>query len=449
MRARSTRVLTLVVMLASASCSSAPAEELRGDVAPPAPPPRNADVAPSDAGAEASPWYDDGSDCAPEGCALTPVHVTAGSEHTCVVMKDGSVRCWGNDAHGELGGGSRTRAVTGLPFAVRVGAGDRHSCALVRGGVVWCWGANDLRGYDGAGQLGLPFDGTDAGAAVKHPPAPVPTLARDPARALFVGPLKNCIVVDDASRRVRCFGANHWGELDPSLIDVVTVAPSLNRPAWAIDAKGKVYRASTGGGMTTVPITEVRSLAESIHDAGLFVTRSGEVRTSSAWAFYPCVGGIWKNHALPRPGIGAEGPCPAGGPEVESTAPPALPRARAIAQSIAGLNDYPINDRRTRQMFACAIREDERVACWGQNARGQLGIGTIDPEPQEYYLPPPRVVPIALEGIEHATEISVGGGHACALTAKHELFCWGVNGPEDRLGTGAASGERPRRVSFR
>lgn len=440
------RALSLFLALPffASACASTPSGDERQDE----PAARSAPQAPravADAGTESgSSWYDAGGECLPEGCDVTPAHVSVGMQHTCIVTKDGGVRCWGNDEHGQLGGGARTRPIPGLPFMVRVGAGDRHTCALARGGAVWCWGANDMRGYDDAGQLGLPVG--DAGATAKHAPAPVPTLARDPARALFVGLEKSCIVVDDAARRVRCWGAFQWGELPASLVDVTFVAPSWRRPAWAVDASGKVHRAS---GDLPLDLDGVRELSASVTDSALFVLRDGTVRTSSAGSFYPCIPGTFKNHVLPRPGIGAEAVCDPKAPPIATGSPPGLPRAREIAQSITGLLDFPVNDRRNYQQFACAIREDERVACWGQNARGQLGIGSVDPEPQEYYLPPPRVTPIALEGIAHAREVAVGGGHACAITAEHELFCWGVNGQEDRLGTGAVSGAHPRRVVLR
>ena len=35
---------------------------------------------------------------------LPPVaYAAAGSTHTCAVLKDGSVRCWGSNAFGQLG----------------------------------------------------------------------------------------------------------------------------------------------------------------------------------------------------------------------------------------------------------------------------------------------------------------------------------------------------------
>jgi alpha-tubulin suppressor-like RCC1 family protein len=45
-------------------------------------------------------------------------HVTAGEEHTCALLQDGTVRCWGNNTTGALGDGTRTSQIA--PVAVLV-----------------------------------------------------------------------------------------------------------------------------------------------------------------------------------------------------------------------------------------------------------------------------------------------------------------------------------------
>ena len=79
--------------------------------------------------------------------------VAAGYEHTCAVLDDGTLQCWGSNVYGELGNGSTTSSslpVTGSDInnAIAVAAGGNFTCALLAGGTVQCWGLND------AGQLG-------------------------------------------------------------------------------------------------------------------------------------------------------------------------------------------------------------------------------------------------------------------------------------------------------
>lgn len=81
--------------------------------------------------------------------AATPVHVDTNFRHTCVVLADGHVGCFGQNFDGELGGGSDPEpgiVDPGLTGVTQVAVGQRHTCTLADG-VVSCFG------FDGNGQL--------------------------------------------------------------------------------------------------------------------------------------------------------------------------------------------------------------------------------------------------------------------------------------------------------
>ncbi|MBI5513154.1 MAG: hypothetical protein HY909_05255 [Deltaproteobacteria bacterium] len=73
--------------------------------------------------------------------------LVAGSDFTCALGRDGQVRCWGDNARGQLGRGPAgpamdptPAAVTGLTDVMDVAAMSAGACALRRDGTVWCWG---------------------------------------------------------------------------------------------------------------------------------------------------------------------------------------------------------------------------------------------------------------------------------------------------------------------
>jgi alpha-tubulin suppressor-like RCC1 family protein len=130
----------------------------------------------------------------------SPVHllgaavaVTAGRRHTCVLLRDRTVECWGKNFEGQLGDGTRVDArkpvrVTLLDPAA-ISAGGQHTCALLEKGEVYCWGGNF------AGQLGR-VEGNLALHPVFSGMADVVALA--------AGGWHTCVIL--SSGETRCFG---------------------------------------------------------------------------------------------------------------------------------------------------------------------------------------------------------------------------------------------------
>ncbi|MEM1684754.1 MAG: hypothetical protein QXD60_03255, partial [Nanopusillaceae archaeon] len=78
--------------------------------------------------------------------------IAAGSRHTCALLSNGSIMCWGYNWFGQLGDGTYEDRPTPVPVqginnAIAIAAGYHHTCALLSNRSVMCWGRN------GAGQL--------------------------------------------------------------------------------------------------------------------------------------------------------------------------------------------------------------------------------------------------------------------------------------------------------
>jgi len=109
------------------------------------------------------------------GTGRTAVRIAAGSYHTAVILDDGSVKVWGKNQNGQLGQGNRTQLgyyasdmgdnLTPVDLgtgktAVAIAAGTEHTAVILNDGSVKAWGFNSY------GQLGLGHTehmGNDAG----------------------------------------------------------------------------------------------------------------------------------------------------------------------------------------------------------------------------------------------------------------------------------------------
>jgi E3 ubiquitin-protein ligase HERC3 len=151
-------------------------------------------------------------------------HVTAisarSSIHSCALLDNGSVKCWGYNESGQLGidnvttmgdnSGSMDQ-LTGINLgtgrtATAISAGAYHNCAILDNASVKCWGHNEF------GQLGIDND-TDMGKT-SGSMALLPTVNLGTGRtatAIAAGITHTCALLDNAS--VKCWGRNNFGQL--------------------------------------------------------------------------------------------------------------------------------------------------------------------------------------------------------------------------------------------
>jgi alpha-tubulin suppressor-like RCC1 family protein len=121
------------------------------------------------------------------------VALAAGAAHTCALIVDGTVQCWGDNTYGQLGAG----AVTG---AVEISSGDQHTCVRHADGSMSCWG------YNGEGQLA-------DGDVPNHSLTAVPVLGIDSADLISLGSVHSCARVSAAPVNFKCWGRGNFGQL--------------------------------------------------------------------------------------------------------------------------------------------------------------------------------------------------------------------------------------------
>ncbi len=334
------------------------------------------------------------------GCVVA-VSVSAGFSHTCSLMSDQTIWCWGDNTSGQLGDGtlisrSRAGAVPGITTAVHVSAGNMYTCAVLADGTILCWGDNPV------GQLG---NGTTDDSLV-----PVQVSGITTATSVSAAGDSTCAILSD--RTARCWGSNNYGKLGygtttPSSVPLLAsgLAPAVQIFAGQLDTAiglvsgGVVYAwgnnptGEFGNGQTgsaTVPqdtgIREVTQLGNgSTHNCGLLSDRS-----------VIC----WGGNQFGQLGNGT----------TEGSLLPVV---------VSGITDA-IN-LASGAGHNCVVLADGTIRCWGYNAFGNLGDGTMANQS----------TPVVVTGITTAEQVSCAGRglyrHTCALLADGRIQCWGSN----------------------
>jgi len=151
------------------------------------------------------------------GSERTAKVIVAGGSHTCTILDDSSIKCWGENDQGQLGLGNTTDSLN--PSVVDMGsgitakaiaAGENHTCAiLLNNSKIKCWGrANE-------GQMGLLKWDDNIGDATGEMGVTANDLTNigtgRTATAIAAGKNHNCAILDNSS--IKCWGANTSGQL--------------------------------------------------------------------------------------------------------------------------------------------------------------------------------------------------------------------------------------------
>jgi len=331
------------------------------------------------------------------GAVRSSVAVSAGTNHTCAVLDDGSVRCWGLGLFGQLGY-ANTDAIgddepPGTAGPVDLGAGRTgtavttgasHTCAVLDDGSVRCWG------FGGRGQLGY---GNPDTIGDNETPGSTGAVDLGPGRtatAVSAGANHTCVVLDDGS--VRCWGDGGAGQLG--------YGDTENLGDDSGETPGSLGPVDLGSGRTALAIS-----AGSLHTCALL--DDGNVR---------CWGAGFGGQ------LGYGNPEAIGDDEAPGSVGPVDLGAGRTAIAVAAGADH-----------TCAVLDDGSVRCWGNGFSGQLGYGSSDTI--GVLETPGSVGPVDLGASRTAIGITAGGVHTCVLVDDATVKCWG-DGTDGQLGYG-------------
>ena len=145
------------------------------------------------------------------------VLAVAAGRHTCALLSGGAIKCWGKNNFGQLGDGTTTSNsstpvdVSGITTATSIGVGGFHTCALLSDGEIKCWGHNNF------GQLG---DGTTTGSIT-----PVDVSGITTATSIALGTERSCALLSGGA--IKCWGERGLVGSTPVDVSGITTATSI------------------------------------------------------------------------------------------------------------------------------------------------------------------------------------------------------------------------------
>ena len=173
-----------------------------------------------------SPGMGDDLDAVNLGTNRTAVAIAGARSHNCALLNDGTVKCWGYNYYGQLGQGhtnSIGRAADDMgdnltaidlgtnKTAVAIDAGDSHTCAVLNDGTVKCWGS----GYSGKlGQPGGGHNGSFIGDEADEMGDNLSAIDLGTGRtatAIAAGNFHTVALLDNGT--VKAWGRNNYGQL--------------------------------------------------------------------------------------------------------------------------------------------------------------------------------------------------------------------------------------------
>jgi len=289
--------------------------------------------------------------------------VAAGRYMTCVIVGAGSVRCVGWYADMPVNQATTATDVPGITDATQLSVGGQQVCAVRATGAVACWGWNEH------GELG------DGSVTPRFAPAPVAGITN--AVQVAAGSQHTCALLADGT--VRCWGANPSGVLgDGTTTDRWTPA--------TVQGLGDVTQLAAGQDFTCARRADATAWCWGWNSSGQLGRSTGFADADPVPAPVPGVTGVVEVGASLYTSCvrlaGGTVRCFGNDTYHQFGDGPSVTGGSGTVSGVADAASLTM-----AEIHGCVLRTDATVACWGTNNYGSLGNGTFD-----WTSPTPRTV---------------------------------------------------------
>lgn len=380
--------------------------------------------------------------------------ISPGRTHTCALLADQSVSCWGNNDSGQLGVLPGVTGASATPLHVDLlgkkakvlASGGKHTCVITTDASVLCWGSNDK------GQLGRnTFNPINAVEAVTLPAMLTkPALLATGGAFTCLGNLEGLFLgaPGEESHSVYCFGENGARQLasdinnglpivTPTRIEFEPANPAFTHFALALGddfSCGGVHVSPNGSSIFKVLQCWGNNAQGQVGAIGVnVVTRAKSLPTYNGQPVAQLLRmAMGKAHGCAVVDVNAAGKqllCWGNNTKGQTGDPTSGVRPLT---AVAGFDASGVTSLAAGGDVTCFV-SDGKVRCAGANDVGQLGRGAVSTTANTTFEP--------VTGLLTPTAVGVGGAHACAIVpgaaGKPTVKCWGSN-DFGQLGTGVA-----------
>ena len=337
----------------------------------------------------------------------------AGYGHTCAANESGQVRCWGWNVYGQVGSATAGRfsatpvEIIGLSDVKALSLGEAHTCALQKNGDAKCWGNNSL------GQFGNGVEAVNRGYQL----TPSTVVELDTVQSVASGYLFSCALLEEGT--AKCWGNNEFNQLGnqsatssqrfPSFIETNTGAPFAAISQLALGYSHACALSEAG----TVHCWGDNDMGQ----LGIGNTTASATPKQISTTYLPSgVLSIAAGHAHNCAVISGGGVKCWGYNEFSQ-----LGGSNSTANRTSpttGISDLSnVNSLALGRAHSCALLFDGTVKCWGNNDYGQFGDAQLTSNFQ----------PVAVNGVANVKQLVSGHAHLCALHNDGNVTCWGSN----------------------